>query len=158
MEPTPCSILCIEGIKVEIGEFSCKTGLTIDTLRYYNKIGLLEPVKINNRRHYTEDDLEKAVIIIKLKNLNFTLDEIRILFDLDKDVDESKALDNESRIKVKTLLNMIEEKQNEILKKEQDLIQIKAILEKMIYKTNKLLETGRFVNIDNSIQTTKDKI
>ena len=145
-------------MKVEIGEFSCKTGLTIDTLRYYNKIGLLEPERINNRRHYTEDDIEKAIIITKLKNLNFTLDEIRILFDLDKDVDENKALDGESRIKVKTLLNIIEEKHNEIIKKEQDLIQIKTILEKMIYKTNKLLEAGCFINIDNSIQTMKDKI
>jgi DNA-binding transcriptional MerR regulator len=46
-----------------------ETSISIDTLRYYNKIGLLEPKRLNNIRKYHEDDLQKAIAIIKLKML-----------------------------------------------------------------------------------------
>lgn len=144
MELTSCFIVKLVVIKMEIGEFSRKTGITIDTLRYYHKIGLLMPEKINNRRFYTEEDLEKARAIIKLKNLNFTLYEIKLLFDLEKDIDENETLNNESRTKVNECLNIIKEKYEDIIRKEKDLIQIKFALEKMINKTNQLLESGCF--------------
>jgi DNA-binding transcriptional MerR regulator len=146
------------GIKMEIGEFSKKAGFTVDTLRYYNKIGLLVPERINNRRHYTKEDMGKAIIITKLKNLSFSLDEILALFKLDDNVDETKVLDNESRKKVISCLDIIEEKYKQILKKEQDIIQIKLILEKMIKKADRLLETGCFIDNENDIHNGGDEL
>lgn len=143
---------------MEISEFSKKTGFTVDTLRYYNKIGLLVPERINNRRHYTKEDLEKAIIITKLKNLSFSLDEILALFKLDDNVDETKVLDNESRKMVISCLDIIEEKYKEISNKEQDIIQIKSILEKMIKKTNRLLETGCFIDNESDIHNGEDEL
>lgn len=35
---------------MEIGKFSKESGLGIDTLRYYDKIGVSVPEKINSRR------------------------------------------------------------------------------------------------------------
>lgn len=127
---------------MEIGEFSNKTRITIDTLRYYNKIGLLVPDKINNRRWYTEEDLEKADIIKRLKCLNFSLEEIKILFDLDREIDDTDILNSESRDKIKYCYSIIEQKYNDIIQQERDLIMIKSGLEKMISKTTKLLTTG----------------
>lgn len=135
-----------EVIKMWIGEFSSRTGLTIDTIRYYNKIGLLVPKNTNKRSIYTEEDIEKADVIKKLKNLNFKLQEIKTLFDLEKDVSDNEQLNDESRDRVTSCLNLIKEKYNEIMKKQQDIIQIKIALEKMINKTNKLLELGYFYN------------
>lgn len=133
---------------MRIGEFSQNTGMSIDTLRYYNKIKLIVPQKINNKRWYTEDDLEKANAIIKLKNLNFTLEEIKSLFDLDKDINETEKFNLESIQKIKGCLDIIEQKYKCIINKQQDLIQIKLVLENMINKTNKLLEIGYLPNKD----------
>ncbi len=64
----------------KIGEFSKLTGFSIKTLRYYDEIGLLKPSKTDdftNYRYYEEKDLELYKKIIYLKNLGFTLEEIK---------------------------------------------------------------------------------
>jgi DNA-binding transcriptional MerR regulator len=131
-------------MKMEIKEFSDKTDITIDTLRYYDKIGLLVPPKVKGRRSYSEGELEMAMIIKKLKSLDFSLDEIKALFELEKDVEQDKALNDESISKINSCLEMIIQKYNIIIKQEQDLIQVKKALKKMIDKTNKLLELRHF--------------
>jgi DNA-binding transcriptional MerR regulator len=46
------------------------TGLSIDTLRYYERIGLLEPVgrAQNGHRRYTQHDLAWIDLLIRLRN------------------------------------------------------------------------------------------
>ena len=129
---------------MEIGEFSKETSLSIDTLRYYNKIGLLVPKRLNNIRKYHEEDLQKAIAIIKLKNAGFTLIEIDQFFKLDEGFDDSVELNEETKEKIITLLKLLERKHEEISKKEHELQQVKGKLEKMISKVNKLLECGYF--------------
>jgi len=129
---------------MEIGEFSKKVGITEDTLRYYNKIELLVPKRIKNRRWYTDEDLEKVYVITKLKNMRFTLDEIKTLFELENNIKENESLNDESRSKIESCLSIIEDKYHEIINQEKDLMQVKFTLNKMIDKTNKLLEKGRF--------------
>ncbi len=131
---------------MEIGEFSRKSGITIDTLRYYNKIGLLEPHRIKGRRSYSEEDLEAVLAIKKLKSLDFSLDEIKLLFAMGKNIEENDRLDESSRANIKGCLEVIEEKYKDIVRKEQDIKQVKCMLEKMIEKTNRLLELGYFFN------------
>lgn len=129
---------------MEIGKFSKTTGISIDTLRYYDKMGLLVPQRHNNKRFYTESDIENAAVIKKLKALNFTLEEIKALFDLDGSIGESEELDPSNRAVVASCLEMIENKYGDILKREKELFQIKAVLAKMIDKTNRLLKSGGF--------------
>jgi len=131
---------------MEIGEFSKKTGITIDTLRYYNKIELLTPERMNNRRRYKEEDIEKGMAILKLKKLNFNLEEIKALFNLEKDINEERVIDAYNKAKIIGCLNIIEEKYHEILLREQDIIQMKCTLEKMIDKTNKLLKSEKIIS------------
>lgn len=129
---------------MEIGKFSNETGITIDTLRYYDKIRLLVPKRINNRRCYSVEDRVKIQLILKLKKLDFSLDDIKILFKLEDSISDNYELKNEDRDNIHSCLDMIEGKYKEIIKKEQDIILIKYALEKMMNKTNRLLETGKF--------------
>jgi MerR family mercuric resistance operon transcriptional regulator/MerR family copper efflux transcriptional regulator len=66
-----------------IGEFAKKSKLTRETIRFYEKEGLLEGVrKENNYRDYSEKDIEIVQFISSLKDLGFTLPEIRSILSL----------------------------------------------------------------------------
>lgn len=60
------------------GEFAKMTNLSMRTIRYYDKIGLLKPSKIadNGYRLYSEKDFVKLQKILSLKYLGFSLDDI----------------------------------------------------------------------------------
>jgi len=66
-----------------IGETAQQTGLSADTLRYYEKIGLLPNVTRDNggRRRYDADDLSRLRFIQRAQRCNFSLDEIRQLLE-----------------------------------------------------------------------------
>ncbi len=76
-----------------IGELSEKTGLSRDTIRFYEKKGLIEmPKKLrreNNYKEYPETVLNKLNLIIKGKDLGFTLNEIDTFFELWSEEDAS---------------------------------------------------------------------
>ncbi|HHJ36008.1 MAG TPA: heavy metal-responsive transcriptional regulator [Gammaproteobacteria bacterium] len=67
-----------------MSDISKETGLTADTLRYYEKIGLLR--KINRTpsgiRLYDERDLSRLRFIQRAKTMNFSLDEIAQLLQM----------------------------------------------------------------------------
>ncbi|GFP74839.1 helix-turn-helix domain-containing protein [Clostridium fungisolvens] len=125
---------------MDIGEFSKITAIAIDTLRYYDKIKLLIPAKVNSRRMYTEEDVEKALIIIKLKKLNFSLDEIKAFFELEKNIEQSEEINDESVKEIEVCLKMIELKYKDIERQEEELRIVKTALNKMIIKTNSLIK------------------
>lgn len=63
-----------------IGDFSRISRLGIKTLRYYHEIGLLEPSRVDpftGYRYYDEECLSRVRAISRLKDLNFSLGEIR---------------------------------------------------------------------------------
>lgn len=63
---------------MRIGEFSEKTGISIDTLRYYEKEGLIKPERdFNDRRCYSESDIKWMEFIKRLKETNMPLREIK---------------------------------------------------------------------------------
>lgn len=65
---------------LQIGKFSKLTGLSIRTLRYYDEIDLFKPTEIDlftGYRYYTEDQIKDLELINKLKNVGFSLDEIK---------------------------------------------------------------------------------
>lgn len=67
-----------------IGALSEQTGCNIETIRYYEKIGLLPPPPRSSggRRLYTHDHLKRLTFIRRSRQLGFHLDEIRELLDL----------------------------------------------------------------------------
>ena len=69
-----------------IKEFAHICGCNPQTLRYYDQIDLLKPVKVDRWSGYRYYDEEQAYVFVKIKNLQkagFTIDEIRGLLDKD---------------------------------------------------------------------------
>ena len=64
------------------GQFARKASVSISTLRYYDKEGLLAPTEYSESgyRLYTDEDLVNLQQILALKFLGFSLDEIKALF------------------------------------------------------------------------------
>ena len=66
-----------------IAEFASLAGLPRDTVRYYEKLGLLKPLVprggTNGYRQYTASDVERASMIRLGQTLGFTLREIKDL-------------------------------------------------------------------------------
>lgn len=68
--------------KYSIGEVSDQLGLSRDTLRFYEKKGIIQPEKQKNGyRTYTYDDIKKLSSIMFYRRLNFSIEDIgRILY------------------------------------------------------------------------------
>lgn len=67
-----------------IGEFSNICKVSAKTLRYYAEIGLILPDEINpdnGYRYYSINQLEKMLLINRLKAYSFSLEEIRSIFE-----------------------------------------------------------------------------
>jgi DNA-binding transcriptional MerR regulator/effector-binding domain-containing protein len=63
-----------------IGEFSTISGIPVRTLRFYHEEGLLVPAAVDvetGYRSYDERNLELANVIVELRKLEFSLDDIR---------------------------------------------------------------------------------
>jgi DNA-binding transcriptional MerR regulator len=62
-----------------IGEFSKVTGLSVKTLRFYHEKGILVPSSVDEAtgyRSYDESKIEKARIIMRLREMEFSLEDI----------------------------------------------------------------------------------
>ena len=117
-----------------IGEVSKKYDIGIETLRYYDKIGLLTVKRMNNNRYYTEDDIKKLHNIISMKELMFSLDEIKRILEVDAKINEGFIKESVSKHDIDTLHSEIRLKYDEIVEKEKQLINVKCHLEKIIKK------------------------
>lgn len=59
-----------------IGDLAAEYGVTLRALRFYETKGLLKPRRAGASRLYSEDDRHRLALIIKGKQLGFTLREI----------------------------------------------------------------------------------
>lgn len=69
---------------MQIGDLSRQTGVNIETIRYYERIGVLpKPARQpNGRRTYSPADAERLGFIRHARELGFDLPSIRILLAL----------------------------------------------------------------------------
>ncbi len=67
-----------------IGEMSRRTGVNIETIRYYERIGIMpRPDRTQGgHRAYDADQLKRLAFIRRSRELGFSLGEIRALLDL----------------------------------------------------------------------------
>lgn len=64
----------------KIGDFSSISGISIRTLRYYDDIDLFKPKEVDlftNYRYYTIEQLDDLKLINELKEIGFSLEEIK---------------------------------------------------------------------------------
>ena len=69
-----------------INELSKRTGITVHTIRFYEKSGLIkgkrnEDIKSNKYFHYDDESVEKLELVRDAKSVGFTISEISQLMD-----------------------------------------------------------------------------
>lgn len=64
---------------VNISEITKKYNISTRTLRYYEEEGMIKSEKRHNQRYYGENDLEKISKIIFLRNMHFSIKEIKTI-------------------------------------------------------------------------------
>lgn len=107
-----------------IGKLSKMAGVTNDTVRFYERYGLIDPVSrsASNYRLYREEDAARLRFIKRAKELGFSLNEIKDLLAISQDPNATKA-----DIKDRT-----EQKAEDIRQKIHDLSRILSALEHLV--------------------------
>jgi DNA-binding transcriptional MerR regulator len=75
---------------IQIGEVAERVGLSLRTIRYYEEVGLVSPADRSQGgfRLYSEDDVQRLVVLKGMKPLGLSLTEIRQLMSLlDRSID-----------------------------------------------------------------------
>ena len=68
---------------IPIGELSRRTGCNIETIRYYERIGLMPaPPRRGRYRSYGGEDVGRLGFVRRARELGFTLDQVRALLGL----------------------------------------------------------------------------
>ncbi|MER5216873.1 MerR family transcriptional regulator [Streptomyces sp. NPDC002838] len=70
--------------QMQIGEVAERTGLSLRTIRHYEEVGLVIPSARSKGgfRLYTEADVERLMVIRRMKPLDFSLEEMRDLLEI----------------------------------------------------------------------------
>lgn len=70
--------------QMQIGEVAERTGLSLRTIRHYEEVGLVIPSARSKGgfRLYTASDVERLMVIRRMKPLDFSLEEMRDLLDI----------------------------------------------------------------------------
>ncbi|WP_369200588.1 MerR family transcriptional regulator [Streptomyces sp. PU-14G] len=70
--------------QMQIGEVAERTGLSLRTIRHYEEVGLVIPSARSKGgfRLYTETDVERLMVIRRMKPLGFSLEEMRDLLEI----------------------------------------------------------------------------
>ena len=71
-------------VALTIGRLACKAGVNVETVRYYQRIGLVEePGKpAEGFRIYSPDTVDRITFIKRAQVLGFSLDEVRELLEI----------------------------------------------------------------------------
>ena len=124
----------------EIAEFF---NISRQTLIYYDKIDIFKPAFIDNEngyRYYSRDQFSGLNFIISLKNLGFSLNNIKEYFK-SRNPEES--------------LSFLKEKILDIEGKISELLKSKEAIEKKIYELNKIIESENPVPIIKELEKIK---
>lgn len=119
------------------GSFARKARVSLRTIRYYDKIDLLKPTRVedNGRRYYTDEDFTKLQQILTFKMLGFSLDEIKAMTISTPDKDTlQKSLSMQ--------LSLVRMQKSQLAQMEQALLEADAFL-----KNNEQLDMNHMVNL-----------
>jgi len=77
---------------MNIGEVSERSGLPPKTIRYYEDINLVRPMRSNNGyRSFRESDIHKLAFLGRARALGFSIEDCRTLMDLYEDETRESA-------------------------------------------------------------------
>ncbi|MYM60972.1 Zn(2+)-responsive transcriptional regulator [Vibrio sp. OCN044] len=98
----------------QIGELAKRCGVTADTLRFYEKNGLIKPIGRSEAgyRLYSEENQKQVGFILRAKDLGLSLEEIRELLDINLEATEHSCAEVKAITTAK--LHLIDEKISEL--------------------------------------------
>ncbi len=108
---------------MQINQLAQRVNLSSKTIRYYESIGLLPPPRRlpNGYRDYAETDVERARFVAAARDLDFSLDDISEILDL-RDRREAPC---------RVVLDLLQQKANDIKQRITDLQQLEAELREL---------------------------
>ncbi len=110
---------------MKIGKLAEEAGVSIDTIRYYEKRGILPPPvrSASGYRLYTEETVDMLRFVRKAKGLGFRLDEIRQLARLRYSPCDDRCV---------SVRKIAEEKMKEVSERINDLLELQKMLDSFI--------------------------
>jgi len=129
------------------GEFAKKSNVTVRTIRYYDKEGLLKPSFLSESGHrcYSDHDFAKLQKILSLKYLGLTLEEIKGITTGNKDGDYIRE-------SVELQLDLIRKKKEQLFIMEKALLDTKKVLaEKEEVSWNKIITLIQVMTLEQSL-------
>ncbi|MEW2636298.1 MerR family transcriptional regulator [Streptomyces sp. NPDC048389] len=93
--------------QMQIGEVAERTGLSLRTIRHYEEVGLVAPSARSKGgfRLYTEADVERLMVIRRMKPLDFSLEEMRDLLEITDKITSDDAVSSEERERLRERLD-----------------------------------------------------
>ncbi|MGQ4514829.1 MerR family transcriptional regulator [Streptomyces sp. DW26H14] len=84
---------------MQIGEVAARTELSLRTIRHYEDIGLVTPSARSQGgfRLYTDGDVQRLMVIRRMKPLGFTLEQMRDLLRVTDRLDAAEPPDDAER-------------------------------------------------------------
>ncbi|MFI2429356.1 MerR family transcriptional regulator [Streptomyces sp. NPDC018955] len=88
-----------DGRHMQIGEVAARTELSLRTIRHYEEAGLVIPSARSRGgfRLYTDNDVQRLMVIRRMKPLGFSLEQMRDLLDATDRLDAGTELGPEER-------------------------------------------------------------
>jgi len=124
---------------LKIGDLSRIAHVTVKALRHYSRLGLLKPVwtdRYTGYRYYSLDQLPRLNRILALKDLGFSLEQIRELLDEDLPLDRLRQL--------------FDQKQQEL---QQRLLSEQARLERVAGRLQQIEREGRLPEYEVAVKS-----
>ncbi|MCH5585339.1 MerR family transcriptional regulator [Shimazuella sp. AN120528] len=129
----------------KVGELAKQTGLTVRTLHHYDQIGLFSPSQYSDTGHrlYAEMDIVKLQQILSLKQLGFSLDEIK------------EAMENPNFDPIKVIKMQLESVKEHIRLQEELRSRLEGIY-KLLHAQQEV-KTEQFIKLIEVIQMSVEK-
>ncbi|MDU0201808.1 MerR family transcriptional regulator [Paenibacillus sp. MAH-36] len=101
------------GPTFSIADISDRTGLSYDTIRYYEKIELMPTIRRSKtgQREYDQEDLSRIIFVTKLKRTNMPLKEIERYMTLaaNHEYESCYRILKEHQLKIEAHINEMQE-------------------------------------------------
>lgn len=116
---------------MQIGDLAKKTNKTIDTIRYYQSLGLIESKKKGKNYYFTTVDINIIEAIDIFKNIGLSLSDIKSIISLNN---TNKSIDDYTIDELMSVKNILENCLDQNKKREENIKKSYLIINKMLEK------------------------
>ena len=101
--------------RYQVGEVADRVNLSHRTVRYYADEGLLSAARsAGNYRLYSDSDIDRMLVIRRMKPLGFSLDEMRHVLDLIDRIDRDGATEPALELELRRTVDDVRERRDRL--------------------------------------------